>query len=206
MSTIKILLIIILSFVMLSSSAAAGYVYYVMKNQPTFAFDNSIKVTKPNENGTPVYLDRHNVDCGSNGLALNQFKLERHNDNIFYNYKCSKSDKLGSPQQIANPKTELNASIIFLDRQNIKCGQDEVLTNFKLNNALHNEWYYTYNCAKSKAPLTCRNVETQLTLIAPTASAVSPLHVKCEPDEVLSQFNLHSAGNNQMQYKYTCCK
>jgi hypothetical protein len=205
MSTIKILLIIILSFVMLSSSVAIGYAFYVMKNQAMFALDNSIKVTRPNENGTAVFLDRHNVDCGVN--ALNQFKLEKNKDSIFYNYKCSKSDKLESPQQIINPKTELNASIIYLNRQNIKCGQDEVINNFKLNNALHNEWYYTYNCSKSKVPLTCRSVESESTQIAPIASAVSPLHVKCEPDEVLSQFKLHNPGNNnQMAYKYTCCK
>jgi hypothetical protein len=204
MSTIKILLIIVLSFVMLSSSAAAGYAFYVIKNQATFVFDNSIKVTKPNENGTAVFLDKHNVDCGLN--AVNQFKLERHNDSIFYNYKCSKSDKLESPQQVNNPKTELNASIIYLDRQNIKCGQDEVINNFKLNNALHNEWYYTYNCSKSKVPLTCRSVESESTPQGSNASAVSPLHVQCEPNEVLSQFNLHNAGNNQMTYKYTCCK
>jgi hypothetical protein len=207
MSTGKILIIIILSFMLLSSSIAGGYAFYRLRNPPTFTLDNSMKLTKPDENGFPMALDKHNVTCNNN--AINQFSLIRHKDNfndkIFYNYKCAASEKLETPREVTNPKTEANNQIIYLDRQNIKCNENEVISSFKLSNAL-GEWQYFYTCSKAKDPLTCRSIQTTPAKQGNAASSLVPLSVQCEPNEALSQFNLHNIGNGDMQYNYTCCK
>lgn len=99
--------------------------------------------------GNLVYLDRHNIDCGKD-LALAQFKLSRNPNNQYrYDYKCEKSL---SPLQCRKVSTDVNqdgkGNATFLDRHNITCNEDEVISQFKLTRPDKNLIKYDYTCCK----------------------------------------------------------
>lgn len=90
-----------------------------------------------NERGDIHFLDRQHVKC-DDGEALNSFRLENGSQQIRYVYNCIKSDSISNNCQ--NRETVINdnakdnkKSLIFLDRHNVECDQDEVLKEFKLD-------------------------------------------------------------------------
>jgi uncharacterized protein YegP (UPF0339 family) len=98
--------------------------------------------------GNVIYLDRHNVDCGTG--ALSQFNLTRDGKGKYrYNYKCASSNK---PLQCRDVTTPVNdhggGDTIYLDRHNISCNNDEVISKFKLMSLPGNKIQYSYKCCK----------------------------------------------------------
>ena len=99
------------------------------------------------------FLDRHNVQCPA-GSAIAQFKLNaKDNGNrISYSYNCIKPaienkmtcyDKSTSPS-IANG---FGFNTEYLDRQNVKCGDNEVMQRFRMaSNMAANSLLYEYKC------------------------------------------------------------
>ena len=97
--------------------------------------------------GGTIYLDRHNVDCGS--LPIRTFKLHRPSeDELSYKYTCGdKSVDTSTCRDVTTNEEPMNSSI-FLDRQNVKCEDGEYITQFKLNNKGNGKWSYGYKCCK----------------------------------------------------------
>ena len=107
-----------------------------------------------NGGGNIAYLDRHNVDCGNGGF-LTQFHFNRNSDNMQYSYKCGHADNL----TCRSVGTEWNDSgtspgergngIGYLDRHNVSCGVDEVISQFQLQTSDGTRKIrYVYNCCK----------------------------------------------------------
>lgn len=99
--------------------------------------------------GNTVYLDRHNVDCGTKPIA--QFKLVRPAGNkIRYDYRCSNRPSTGPCRGANTGWNQESSQNIYLDRHNVQCNSDEVITQFKLNRNGQGKFRYDYKCCKMK--------------------------------------------------------
>ena len=108
--------------------------------------------------GNMIFLDRHNVDCGNE--ALLKFQLRRNGppnyaDLIYYEYHCTK----GLAPMFNNCKTHYThfqddggGNVQFLDRQAPFCGNQQVMTQFKLqrDHANGNKVRYQFRCCDRK--------------------------------------------------------
>jgi hypothetical protein len=95
--------------------------------------------------GNTIYLDRHNVNCGS--YPITDFKLQRPSKKtIRYEYRCS-SKKAGG--KCRNTNTGWNKESrynIYLDRHKVRCGKYEALTQFRLRRDGKGKFRYNYKC------------------------------------------------------------
>ena len=101
-------------------------------------------------NGNVIFLDRHNVDCGQNAF-LSQFALDRGGtgNQIRYSYKCANTDKNLTCRNVSTPaNSDGFGNIIYLDRHDVKCNNDEVLSGFHLTRPSTNQIQYNYKCCK----------------------------------------------------------
>lgn len=95
-------------------------------------------------------LDTHIVDCGKDSV-LSSFRVTRPGggDNIRYDYKCRQSKK---PLKCRNLETTADTdgdrNLVYLDRHNVKCNDDEALSRFKLNRKMGKKMLYEYTCCK----------------------------------------------------------
>lgn len=178
--------------------------------------------------GNFAVFDRTPVTCGAK-TAVNQFKYVRTNtpgstgiaDQGFkYTAQCIGGGMLGdnvakSVEWQDNGSDWSKTALVFLDRQNIACGTDEVITGFTLQNgwnsgttpALNGKIRYNYTCAKSNKPLTCRDVTTTASPLATSnAKDLDKQDVKCASDEAMSQFKLTRPTADTIGYTFKCCK
>ena len=160
--------------------------------------------------GNAIYLDRHSLDCESNGIS--HFKLYRNPNNLSqyqYGYTCSTGGPKLGPSMAKNTgfNDDGGGNVVYLDRHNVDCGSDGVLSQFKLARNLPSQYRYDYKCLPSTKPLTCRNVSTVGNEDGKGNSVYLDRHdVKCNEDEVLNQFKLYRPTGNQINYEYKCCK
>jgi len=109
------------------------------------------KKTKANEDGggNAVYLDRHRINCGMKPIS--KFWLRRPTDNqINYDYKCSNLSHTNECRVLSTPfDDDGGGNAVYLDRQNVKCGKGEAMTEFVLRrNPEGNKIRYEYKCCK----------------------------------------------------------
>jgi hypothetical protein len=81
--------------------------------------------------GNMIYLDRHTVDCGRKPISDLQLKRPAWNK-IRYHYRCSNRNAAGDCRNTATGWNTPSSSTIYLDRHNVKCKPNEVLTKFRL--------------------------------------------------------------------------
>jgi hypothetical protein len=155
--------------------------------------------------GNAIFLDRHTLDCGDDGL--NQFKLGRPSTNrIQYSYKCLEG--INSP---ANIKKDTGANdwgggnTIFLDRHNVDCGKNPI-TKFRLVRPAGNKIRYDYTCNSKKVSGACRDVNTGWNQESDKNIYLDRHNVKCNSNEVITQFKLNRDGKGKFRYDYKCCK
>ena len=155
--------------------------------------------------GNAIFLDRHTLDCGDDGL--NQFKLGRPSGNrIQYSYKC-----LEGVNSHANIKKDTGANdwgggnTIFLDRHNVNCGKNPI-TKFRLVRPAGNKIRYDYTCNSKKVGGACRDVNTGWNQESDKNIYLDRHNVKCNPNEVITQFKLNRDGKGKFRYDYKCCK
>ena len=155
--------------------------------------------------GNMIFLDRHTLDCGDDGL--NQFKLGRPSGNrIQYSYKC-----LEGINSSANIKKDTGANdwgggnTIFLDRHNVNCGKNPI-TKFRLVRPAGNKIRYDYTCNSKKVGGACRDVNTGWNQESDKNIYLDRHNVKCNPNEVITQFKLNRDGKGKFRYDYKCCK
>jgi hypothetical protein len=158
-----------------------------------------------NGNGNPIFLDRHNVNCASNGIT--QFQLTQDDKEMYaYNYSCSSGGALGEPvAKDTGFNDQGDGTVDFLDRHNLDCGKDSVLSQFKLARNDNNQFRFDYTCLPSKKSLTCRDVTTPANQGGSTVN-LDKHNVTCNDDEVLSNFQLTRPSATEIAYKYKCCK
>ena len=168
------------------------------------------------DDGNVVYLDRHNVQCGSN--AINQFQLQSLDGNhIQYKYTCASGGSLKAPVSNSTQWSDsfgygpdARYAIVYDSKIAVDCGASNVLTQFKASyqgdlNAATEQMKYTYACAPSNKTLSCRTVTNNDSDIGDGIHYLDRQNVKCNSDEVLSAFNISKNGTSQ-HYVYKCCK
>jgi hypothetical protein len=99
--------------------------------------------------GQNIYLDKHNIDC--NNRPITQINLLRPDKSTLqYHYKCGNTQL----RDIQNHDTGFNdygnGENIYLDRHNVRCPDESILTQIQLvrNPANNNEIRYNYRCGR----------------------------------------------------------
>lgn len=221
----------ILTLLIFGALCYIGYVIY--KNQTekkddikkdegnTLKFKlNSAKSTALNDIGSNenYYLDRHDITCGTKS-GINKFQYilgDQTKDNtknqFQYQYTCTNGGDLDDTLRPPITTTTNDAgtgNYYFLDRHAVACGSDEILNQFVLKRPDGGKINYSYNCIKSKKPLTCRKVSTKKvkTIEADNTKNLKNHNVSCADDEVLQSFLLKPGDPyTEIGYDYTCCK
>ena len=103
-----------------------------------------------NDSGRVTALGYHNVDCGVD-RALSQFKLIHNptDQQLRYTFKCSPSTRPLTCRDMSTPLNENgNGDTYFLDRHDIVCEEEEVISQFQLVNVDSTKMKYQYKCCK----------------------------------------------------------
>jgi hypothetical protein len=175
-----------------------------------FRIVESEKKTPLNASGDAeaIYLDRHDIDC--NGRAINQFRLiEGPNNTMGYIYKCSDNGNLQG--EIDTKQTNYDyrgpngGKVQYLDRHQVTCGPNKVLSRFKLFGDGGENWQYRYTCNESQVPLTCETKTTESSILNGVNVNLSDHNIICDSDQALAEFQLKSMGG-AIYYNYKCCK
>ncbi|QIG59578.1 hypothetical protein [Dishui Lake phycodnavirus 2] len=182
------------------------------------------------EGGHNIFLDRQDVDCGR--LGINEIKYERQlsrpNDptsltgQAKYKLKCHddfKSNRGGDQHTPLTPHGD--GSVIWLDQQNINCG-DRALKRFFLRRGpsppaedgtpgAFDRINYLYNCGTRNL----KNCEDKTTAWVDESGqyqeVLAKLSVSCPSDKVVTRMQLARertladglTGN--VRYEYRCC-
>lgn len=159
-------------------------------------------------NGSSIFLEKHNVNCGSK--ALNQLQLAKPTENqIQWKYTCADGGKLGSRVVKSTPRNLLgNGNTIFLDRHDADCGTDNVMTQIQLVRPTENQIQWKYTCAPStqSQKLNCRQVTTDTNDDGGGDSTFLDKHdIKCNSNEAISRLRLNRTNDKNYQFEYTCC-
>jgi hypothetical protein len=171
---------------------------------PAFLFD---KTTNADDwgNGNTYFLDRHNIDCGDKSV-LNQMVLARPSTNkLQYKYTCLSASDIGTPVQKETKLDVGSNSSIFLDRHDVNCDEGTGLSQLKLVSD-GGKFHYKYACAP--VPTLGKCVEKQTTANDWGNGSVIYLdrhNIKCDKDQVMSEFKLTRPTPTQLQYNYKCC-
>jgi len=160
--------------------------------------------------GNSIYLDRHNVDCGVNGIK--RFRLTRDGAGHFrYDFTCTEKGNLDSNAPISKDtgfNDEGGGNSIFLDRHNVNCEDNSGLSQFNLTRDGQGKFRYNFKCLKSKTSFgSCRDANTGENDVGGGNSIFLDRHdISCNDDEVIKQFHLVRPKENTIQYNYKCCK
>jgi hypothetical protein len=158
------------------------------------------------------YLDGHTVDCENKPLNRFQFGTLP-GDNAKYTYTCCDNTG-GSYQQTpidkeTQPNEDGGGNMDYLDKHNVDCGTDSVISKFALNRPSGNSIKYKYTCLKSVKPLTCRDITTPLNLKGDNATIeyLDRHNLSCNTDEAIGRFQYIRGDNGtKIAYSYRCCK
>ena len=191
------------------ATPAAAVQQAVVKAAPPRKFVSAESRTTPAQvyQGSGSYnLSKHDINC--NNKAINRMKMSSNDKDMYFDYSCSAGVNLGTPVPTAsNLDIAGGGHSIFLDRQNINCGDGKVLTQVKYEKpGEEDKVMYKYQCAPVDG-LTCRKAST------PTNSGgdgnvrfLDRHDLKCNDDEALSQFLYRRDSPDTFHYDYTCCK
>jgi hypothetical protein len=165
------------------------------------------QVTPWNELGSgTAYLDRHDINCNGKALSGLQF-VNKGDGNFHYEYKCSSGGELQGPVDKSTPLNEWGGgNPIYLDRHDIDCGAESVLTQMALKTD-NGQIQYKYKCAPAKKNLTCRDVATTMNDSGGNDMRYLDRHaIKCNDNEALSKVRfVNGDGGKSLQYAYRCC-
>jgi hypothetical protein len=158
------------------------------------------------------YLNRHNIDCGSSS-SIQQFQLHRPSDHTMqYQYTCAKPvSPLGNCQTQTTPQTPgPNGDYGYLDRQQVACPGQSVLSRFQLElSADYGHIDYAFTCCQPMSGVlrSCRDTYTQTTDSGwPDYHYLDRQNVECNADEALQKFQMHRPSKDTINYLMTCCK
>ena len=154
--------------------------------------------------GKSIYLDRHDVDCGNDGL--NNFRLYRPRSNqIAYTYGCLEGINAGRTNKNTGTNDWGGGNTIFLDRHNVNCGNNPI-ARFRLVRPAGNKIRYDYSCSKANSTGKCTNKNTGWNQESWQNIYLDRHNVKCGTNEALTRFQLRRTGKGKFRYDYRCCK
>lgn len=112
----------------------------------------NIRKTTPQgvrDDGNVIYLDKHNVDCGTNPISKFRLTSPENATKLSYDYTCNSKAVAGECRNVTTPWRDEDWQNYVLDKHNVECNQDEVITRFQLKrNSTHDKLRYEYKCCK----------------------------------------------------------
>ena len=129
------------------SATTVSYRVHCMEGVDSGKSDWKYTAADEDGGGNMLYLDRQHVNCGN--TPISEFWLRRPTNNtINYAFKCSNLPHNGNCRELVTPHDEDGGgNMVYLDRQNVKCGEGEAMTSFRLGrNATGDRVNYTYTC------------------------------------------------------------
>ena len=181
-------------------------------NKPSLSLRAGNSGAQLDGGGTVYYLDRHNIECGSD--ALNGFGLIRQpGGKTQYNYLCLKPGHLRTQEKRTNSQYKgggnpsgKNSNTVYLDRHTVDCN-DKPITQFRLHRDGTRKIYYKYKCGDvSTQNNACRNTSTPWNQESSNAWYLDRHYAKCNTDEYMTKFKLKRSGNGKFRYDFRCCK
>jgi hypothetical protein len=135
------------------SLGRAGYKFSCIKPLPLYVgtvyTENTTPLSSHGSNNT-LNLAEHTVDCGE--YPLTAFKYTTSGVNGQYIFKCAeKSTHTGECRDLDTGWNTGSHQVVYLDRHNVTCGENEVITKFKLSRDNGN-FRYDYRCCKLEIP------------------------------------------------------
>ena len=103
--------------------------------------------------GIPFYLDRHDINCDKNPLSQFALVVNDNRNQIKYDYKCmvptnTRPLTCRDEGSVPGPGDYLD----YLDRHELKCNKDEVISSIKLERMSQAESRYRWKCCKPANP------------------------------------------------------
>ena len=97
-------------------------------------------------------LDYFPVDCGE--YPISAFKLGGDVSSAWYDFKCATAaPHTGVCRELNTEWDDASDKVVYLDRHDVTCGEDEVITKFALkNNTDRDKFRYDYTCCKMPYP------------------------------------------------------
>lgn len=105
------------------------------------------RYTPPNDDGAgnAVFLDRHGIDCQN--YALQYVQLYRPSSNqIAYHYRCGEKPLENVTDHYTPANDDGAGNSVFLDRHNVACPDNKVLSYMRLFRPSGNTISYHYKC------------------------------------------------------------
>ena len=158
--------------------------------------------------GNSIYLDRHTLDCGNDGIQ--RFQLKRPSGSkIDYKYTCV--DGVNASQsgyKYTGSNDWGGGNMIYLDRHQVDCGKKPI-SRFRLTRPAGNKLRYQFRCSNRNAKGDCRKTATGWNTPSSSTIYLDRHNVKCKANEALTRFRLvhngKSGGAKKIRYDYTCC-
>lgn len=194
-----------------------------LKPAELYAGGNYYRYTGHNHGSAQIiYLDRHNVDCGND--FINYF---RGYGNFRYQYRCMRSNGLANMRKYGRSTGYAwggQYNLNYLDRQNVYCPSNEVLTRFQMGTISHYRFKYDYTCAQANwRSLSCTSHATGWNTYE-NMHYLDRHTIDCGTSKALQGFDVDSHtfrevtgrywwwgwrnryGNvNKIKYNYRCC-
>ena len=154
-------------------------------------------------------LENQNVQC-SNNTVMQSFQMTASGcggKNRQYRYKCAPvSDTASSTVRMSSCSIIKGQNLEFLDRQDVRCNDGEVISSFKMISCSGNDMRYEFTC-KTFAYTTSSTKKTACTKMSGKATEyLYQHHVECQNGEALQGFKLvrDGCGDDNHRYVYTC--
>jgi hypothetical protein len=96
--------------------------------------------------GNAIFLDRHDINCNNKGIS--RIRLNRNGSGQFqFEYNCNNIPNLGNcVQKTTQANEDGGGNSIYLDRHNVKCDDNQVLSRVHLKRPDANKIQYEYTC------------------------------------------------------------
>lgn len=164
--------------------------------------------------GNVLNLANHTMECAS-GKFISEFKLERKDATLRYQYKCVYPNQTSSSLTCVTKKTaeqitntsDPTHSAQYLDRHSVQCDSGYGLTKIALKRSTTttSNIYYEYSCCTIPQD-SCTDMETQSSDRGDFSSYnLDQLDVDAGKNRILSGFKLNNIGDNQWNYTFKSC-
>ena len=177
----------------------------------TYSIDKFDTGCTPDESGSIVTLSYHEVDCKHAGLT--KIALEKDGSEIHYGYACIKDPNNIDSSQCVEKSTgwtstdsDLKKSLNSLNRLDVDCPDNSVLSRFKLNYN-NKQVEYEYTCCTAKIN-SCETMYTSYKDIGDwQVYNLDPIDmVVNSSNKVITRFKGERKGrDNDVRYTYEVC-
>jgi hypothetical protein len=171
-------------------------------------------------NGKTHYLDRQDVDCDGapmTGFALQVDYLQGGGRKLAYAFTCLAGVGLhDTAEKTSAVEDDGGGNLIFLDRQNVDCGDDAAISQFHLVRDGDTKQHYAYTCLTGPTHPSLGECSVQQT--APNDGGgvggdqveyLDRHRVECPGKNVLTRFQLRTPDGGEQDgkifYEFTCC-